>query len=283
MTMIVMPSAHPVSASFSIAGYGDVDGVEDAAAYFGYLDSMATIFRDVIAAGLDQMRLQPGDAVLDVGCGLGTTAGLIARRVGPRGRVVGLDASRAMIAQAQQRFNPRELPIEFQVGDALALPFAAAMFDAARTERVFMFLEEPARALAELVRVTKPGGRIVVTEGDIGSHSVDTDDVAMTHAVLAALADCSPSGCVGRRLRAMFVDAGMRDIVLHLAPILTTSFTEWNRRLGVERCLSAMIEEGRVTRERAFDWLSELRTRDAQDRFTGTAMLYQVAGTKAGS
>lgn len=139
------------------------------------------------------------------------------------------------------------------------------------------------KALAELVRVTKPGGRIVITEGDLGSHSVDAPDIETTRAVLAALADRAPNGWIGRRLRAMFVDAGLRDIDLQLIPILTTSFAEWNHRMGVERFLSNAIDQAIVPRDRALAWLDDLRARDAKGRFTGVALLYQVAGTRCDS
>ncbi|MFM9885941.1 MAG: methyltransferase domain-containing protein [Burkholderiales bacterium] len=281
MATIVMPQAHPVSTSFSIAGYRDVDAASDQSAYFGYLDSVAKVFHEVIASGIDTLRLRSGDAVVDVGCGHGASAALLADQVGPSGRVVGIDASHAMIAEARRRFARSGRAVEFQEGDALALPFADASFDAARADRVFMFLDDPERALAELVRVTKPGGRIVVTEGDLGSHAVDAGDIETTRAVLAALSDRAPNGWIGRRLRAMFVDAGLRDINQQLIPIVTTSFTEWNHRMGVERFLSNVTDQAIVPRDRALAWLDDLRARDAKGRFTGVAMLYLVAGTRS--
>jgi ubiquinone/menaquinone biosynthesis C-methylase UbiE len=280
MTTVLMPAAHPVSTSFSLAGYRDVDGAADHCAYFGYLDSVAEVFSEVITAGIDRMRLRAGDCVLDLGCGHGSCVPRLAPRVGPTGRIVGLDASRAMIAEARRRFESNALPLEFHVGDAQALPFADAAFDAARADRVFMFLNDPARALAELVRVTKPGGRIVITEGDLGSHMIDAQDVATTRAVLAALSDRSPTGWIGRRLRALFVEAGLRDIEFEAIPILSTSYTEWNHRMGVEPFVLRAIEAGGLARDKTLAWLADLRARDAQGRFTASALLYTVAGTR---
>ncbi|MEO5596107.1 MAG: methyltransferase domain-containing protein [Lysobacteraceae bacterium] len=276
---IVMPLPQSVSASFSIAGYRDVDVAEDKSAYFAYLDRFFEASRAMTECGIDLLRLTPGGSVIDVGCGHGACASLLATRVGPSGRVVGIDSSQAMIAEAQRRFDRSGLPVEFQQGDALALPSADASFDAARCDRVFMFLDEPRKALAELVRVTRPGARIVVTEGDIGTHSIDASDVATTRALLAGLCDCSPNGWIGRRLRAMFVEMGLRDVDLRLIPIVSTSFAEWNHRLGVERFLSNAIADGSIAHDKGLAWIEELRTRDAEGLFTATAMLYMVVGT----
>lgn len=277
---VVMPPRHPVSPSFSIAGYRDVDAAEDKSAYFAYLDSVAEVFRAMTESSVDLLRLRSGSSVLDVGCGHGACVPLLARRVGPMGRIVGLDASQAMVAEALRRFARSDLTVDFRVGDALALPFEDASFDAARSDRVFMFLDDPQKALSELVRITKPGGRIVVTEGDIGTHAIDAWDVATTRAVLAALSDRSPNGWIGRQLRALFVGAGLRDIDIQLTPILSTSFAEWNDRLGVEQFLASASAAGGVKSDQTLAWLDELRTRDAHGQFTGTAMLYTVAGTR---
>ena len=280
MTTVMMPTGRPVSASFSIAGYRDVDAAEDKSAYFAYLDQFAEAFRAVTESSVDLLRLDVGGSVLDVGCGHGTCVPMLARRVLPLGRVVGLDSSRAMIAEAHRRFDHSGLPVDFYVGNACALPFERESFDAARSDRVFMFLDDPTKALSELVRVTRPGGRIVITEGDIGTHSIDASDVATTRAVMGALCDRSPNGWIGRRLRAMFVDAGLHDVELQLIPLLTTSFAEWNHRLGVEQFLLNAIAVGVIGRDKALAWLEDLRLRDAQGRFTGTAMLHLVAGTR---
>ena len=280
MTTVLMPSMHPVSPTFSVSGYRDVDAATDQWAYYGFLDSVAEAFQDVISGGIDRLRLAPGHSVVDIGCGHGSSAGLLARQVGPCGRVVGLDASRAMIAEACRRFDGGGLAVDFQVGDALDLPFDDASFDAARADRVLMFLDDPGRALAELVRVTKAGGRIVVTEGDIGSHLVDAADVETTRSVLTTLADRWPTAWSGRRLRGMFIDAGLLEVELDLVPILSTSFAEWNNRLGIEAFLSKAVEQGVLARERAFAWLNDLRARDAGGKFTGVALLFTVAATR---
>jgi ubiquinone/menaquinone biosynthesis C-methylase UbiE len=100
----------------------------------------------------DMLELAPGQAVLDVGCGTGDDARTLATRAGPGGRVVGVDMSEAAIAEATRRSSGSGVPVEFRRGNALALEFPPDQFDRVRADRVFQHLEDPIRALRELVR-----------------------------------------------------------------------------------------------------------------------------------
>ena len=77
---------------------------------------------------LERMALAPGAAVLEVGCGPGTDVFELVDVVGPTGRLVGLDASEAMIAEARRRAGERRVAVTFEVGDVEALPFPDATF-----------------------------------------------------------------------------------------------------------------------------------------------------------
>jgi ubiquinone/menaquinone biosynthesis C-methylase UbiE len=279
MIQVTMPKSHPVSGSFSIAGYNSVDAAEDPAAYFAYLDSVAAAFHAMTQAGLDLLALRPGDRVLDVGCGHGVCAARLAERVGASGQVFGVDLSRAMIEEAQRRFAGQP-QMDFRPGDAIALPFADEAFDAARSDRVLMFVSDAGKALAELIRVTKRGGRIAITEGDIGSHAIDASDVETTRAVLAGIADRLPNGWIGRKLRALFVEAGLSDVEVRLTSVLSTSFAEWRDRMGAGRAVRLAVEEGKIAKDRGTAWLEELQGRDLRGRFTATGMFFMVAGSR---
>jgi demethylmenaquinone methyltransferase/2-methoxy-6-polyprenyl-1,4-benzoquinol methylase len=123
------------------------------------------VMNRTMTAGLDrrwrritaQTVVRPGDAVLDACCGTGDLA-IAGARAG--GRVVGLDFSQAMLERARRK-APQ---LEWLEGDVLSLPFAAASFDAATVGFGVRNVEDLARALAELRRVLRPGGRLGILE-----------------------------------------------------------------------------------------------------------------------
>ncbi len=110
--------------------------------------------------------LRPGEAVLDVGCGTGSLAIAARRRGVAEGRVHGVDASPAMIARARRKAAAAGMPILFERAAAQSLPFAEADFDVVLTTTVLHCLAQPAlpRALGEMRRVLRPGGRLLAVD-----------------------------------------------------------------------------------------------------------------------
>jgi ubiquinone/menaquinone biosynthesis C-methylase UbiE len=138
----------------AVAFFTEVDQTRDPSFFTRFLDAgnaLPTI-RASKPLLLDGLRLQGGETVLDAGCGMGADVFDIAQRVGKVGRVVGIDVSEVMIAEARRRAAALQLPIEFEVGDAQRLRFADATFDACRTERMLMHVPDAERAFTELVR-----------------------------------------------------------------------------------------------------------------------------------
>ncbi len=111
-------------------------------------------------------RMQPGEQVLDVGCGTGTLAMEVARRVGRTGRVAGVDPGTQQIARARAKAARRHVPIEFQIGVIEQLPFPDQTFDVVLSTLMMHHLPTPLKrqGLAEIARVLKPGGRLVIAD-----------------------------------------------------------------------------------------------------------------------
>jgi len=115
---------------------------------------------------LSLVRLKPGEAVLDVGCGTGTLAIAAKRHVGPAGTVSGIDASPEMIARADRKARKSGVAVAFKNGFAQSLPFPDAQFDVVLTTLMLHHLPRKARQelAVEMRRVLKPGGRVLAVD-----------------------------------------------------------------------------------------------------------------------
>ncbi|MBS2028842.1 MAG: class I SAM-dependent methyltransferase [Deltaproteobacteria bacterium] len=133
----------------------------DGAAYERYMGKWSRL---VGAAFLDWLGAESGKRWLDVGCGNGAFTELILDRCAP-GFVHGIDPSEGQLAYARARFSSRVA--EFRQGDAMALPFPDDSFDAAVMPLVIFFVPEPAKGVAEMARVVRPGGLVTAYAWDI--------------------------------------------------------------------------------------------------------------------
>ena len=116
--------------------------------------------RDEQRIALGMLDLSPGDTVLDVACGPGNFTREFGRAVGDSGLVVGIDASRQMLGRAVREAAAAN--IAYVRGDASALPFREASFDAVCCFAALYLIEEPFKAIDEIARVLAPGGRVAI-------------------------------------------------------------------------------------------------------------------------
>ena len=107
---------------------------------------------------------QAGSSVLDCATGTGDLALAFKRKVGATGRVVGTDFCKEMLDHAPGKAERQGLAVEFQVADAMALPFADNSFDVASIAFGIRNVDDPVKCLKEMARVVRPGGRVVVLE-----------------------------------------------------------------------------------------------------------------------
>jgi ubiquinone/menaquinone biosynthesis C-methylase UbiE len=115
---------------------------------------------------LDLARLKPGEAVLDIGCGTGTLAIAAKRRVGPAGKVCGLDASPEMLARAERKASKANADVVLKHAVVEAMPFPDGQFDAVLSTVMLHHLGRKARQQCahEVRRVLKPGGRVLAVD-----------------------------------------------------------------------------------------------------------------------
>lgn len=125
------------------------------------------LFQHWTAVVADVASIKFGDRVLDVACGTGVLARKIREIVGDGGSVTGLDVNAEMLAVARRV----GIGVEWKQGQAEALPFDDGQFDAVVSQFGFMFFEDQTEAIREMMRVLKPGARIVIAVCDAIDHS----------------------------------------------------------------------------------------------------------------
>jgi ubiquinone/menaquinone biosynthesis C-methylase UbiE len=267
-------------------GFRAVDRSGDPRAHVGYLDAAGGLAwaRAYKRRTFALLEPRPGGQVLDLGCGTGDDVRALAALVAPGGRAVGVDASETMVAEALARSaaaGPDAPAAEFRVGDAHRLPFAGASFDGCRADRTLQHVEDPGRALGELVRVARPGARIVVSEPDWETLVVDAPDRAATRRILNARCDRMRHGWIGRRLPGLFLAAGLRRVDVTATSLVMRDLATAERLLTLEASAARARDDGLISAAGAAAWVAGLRAADAAGRFFAAGTLFIVVGERA--
>jgi ubiquinone/menaquinone biosynthesis C-methylase UbiE len=175
-------------------------------------DELAADSRDL----RDRVGLQPGQAVIDLGCGPRGILDLLAERVAPAGRVVGLDADPAHTAMAAEFAAARGLGgVEIMTADARRTGLAAGSFDLVHARTLLVNLPDPADVAAEMVRLARPGGWVASMEPD-----TEHGWCYPPHPAFDRLCDIftvafrrnGADPWIGRRVPELFRQAGLDDV-----------------------------------------------------------------------
>ena len=210
---------------------------------------------------LEALGLGAGERVLDVGCGTGLLAHDMAALVGPAGGVVGIDISAAMLAFAARRCA--DLPqAEFKSGGAEDLSELEASFDAVACTQVLLYVADVAGAIAQMHRVLKPGGRLVVIETDWRGTVLNSFDDAMTRRILAAWDNAVASPNLPVLLGPLLRAQGFSVSRVEAIPIVNTSCTTGNFSVDMLKQLARYAQKrGAVSDAEAQAWLDDLEAK----------------------
>jgi len=262
-------------------GFVHVDQTGDPGHYVCFLERASGVeqIRQFKRRSYELLQVRAGQHVLDVGCGLGDDVRALAALVVPGGRAVGVDLSEVMVAEARKRSEGAGLPVEFAVGDAHRLEFPDGTFDACRTERTLHYASDPARAVAEMVRVTKPGGHLLALEADHETMVFSPGDKATTRTIAQAWADSMPQGWIGRRLTALFIEAGLVEVATE-PQVLMIPELELVRQMLLDAHLEKVKQAGLLPAERVDAWFADLIDADRRGTFLSALTVFGVVGRK---
>ena len=233
-------------------------------------------------AVLQALAPSPGERALDIGAGPGLLTAEMAAAVGPAGRVEGIDTSASMVEMARARCAAMPW-VALRQDDAMALPFPDGAFDAATATQVYLYVRDLDRALAELHRVLRPGGRALVLDTDWDSLVWHTTDRARMARVLAAWEDHFVDAHLPSHLAPALRRAGFRIERQTALPLLNSYYDEATYSAGMIDVICAFVE-GRngITHEEAGAWASELRARGADQTYFFSLNRYLFLAIKPG-
>ena len=230
---------------------------------------------DAKSAALDALRLEPGHCVVDVGCGPGEDCLAMVPHVVPGGTVIGIDRSEAMVAEGRRRAAARSALVTCQPGDAVKLPLPDATADACRADNLLQHLVDPGAAVAEMVRITRPGGRISLLEFDQATTVIDHLDRSTTALIIDSMVAATAQGWAGRTLRRRLRAAGCEDVTVQ------ARFVDANRPFLatlVAPALARLASNG--TPPDVLDaWTADLDAAWDAGHLTAGAVVFVAAGT----
>jgi ubiquinone/menaquinone biosynthesis C-methylase UbiE len=248
-----------------------------------YLEAAAEGLNHIKQRSYTLMQLQPGHRVLDVGCGPGIDTVRLAQLVGPSGHVSGVDYDQGMIAEADKRAEGARVNswVTHYHGEVSALPFDTASFDACRSERVFQHLPRPGEVLAEMVRVTKAGGWLVVADADWGTFSLDTTEIDVERRLARFEAEQRhQSGYAGRQLYRLFNLQQLRDITVEAFVIHRITYSFFERVVEMTKLEQTALAAGVVTTDDLKRFHADLERAEKAGGVFGSINLILVAGRK---
>ena len=197
------------------------------------------------SAGYLLPRLHPGMDVLDVGCGPASITADLAECVAP-GRVVALDAAAGALDAARATLSERGLSeqVELACGDVMALPFEDGSFDIVHAHQVLQHLTDPVGALAEMRRLTRPGGIVAVRDAVYSAMTWFPEPAGMEQWRSVYMATARANGGepdAGSRLLAWTRQAGLTQVVASASTwcFATERDREWWSATWAERCLTS--------------------------------------------
>ena len=255
---------------------------------FGYvnvaaLETMAERVTDLKQRFLQHLAIQSGQRVLDVGCGPATDTIEMGHAVGKEGWVIGVDHDHEMVQRAEERVRfagcggwTRHI-----TADAYDLPFRSDTFDCCHCERLLQHVDDGAKILSEMVRVTVPGGRLAVADTDWASLSIDSPEIEIERRVTGGIAKLIRNGFAGRQLFRLLTEQGLVDLDLSVHPIVWTDWPTFRQTsFAIANLDEHLAAAGLVTAEQWQQFLTSLEAANARGCFFATGNLVLVVGTK---
>lgn len=181
------------------------------------LQTQAEEFSSSTEESMMKLGIKPDMKVVDIGCGTGSVSFMISPMVGELGRVVGVDSNQYAINYCNEIAQGNGiLNTKFMISDATNLDFESHIFDVSYSRFLFQHLKAASEALREMVRITKPGGLVMVEDCDLFTWLVYPKNESVSklwHWYESIQIERGTDPEIGRKLYAMFLDEGLEPSV----------------------------------------------------------------------
>lgn len=232
----------------------------------------------------DVLDLKPDGQVADLACGLGFDLPHLKDRV-PEGYVTGFDLSAKFLAAAQARIETSlggsDPSIQFRQSDARNIDSDTGWFDAVRIDRSLQHVADPEAALAEMLRILKPGGIVCAAEPDWGSFAIASSHPGILAKIASIYNHAIVNPLIGRALVDMI---GAKAHLTHhsVHPLHLRTLSEAKDICTLEDTTDQCFDAGLITNQERDAFWQDLEARDASGRCFVVINIHLVAGRKSG-
>jgi arsenite methyltransferase len=227
----------------------------------------------------EALGAEPGDRILDAGCGPGFYTRELLDQVGPEGSVTGIDQSPQMLAVARRRCEGFG-NVAFEEGDAVALPVEDGRFDRALSVQVLEYVRDVPAALAEMHRALRPGGRVVIWDVDWATLSWRSEDPDRMARVLDVWDHHLAHPSLPQTLSASLRAAGFEDVRMEGHAFATDELTPESYGGSLLSVIERYVA-GQGAKE-VEAWAEEQRALGERGEFYFACMQFCFTGVRAG-
>ncbi|PNG27303.1 methyltransferase domain-containing protein [Methylocella silvestris] len=236
-------------------------------------------FRSYKAATWAALDVREGDRLLDVACGTGFDVIELARRF-PAAEILGVDRSEGLLGVARSRAQGLANVTLLQA-DADRLPLQTDAFDGARIDRALQHIEDPRASLREMVRVTRPGGRIVAAEPDWGTFVLYNGPGVASAKMSDVWLRSFRNPLIGRELGVMLDACGVTDLQSEAHALATSDLACADAVFDLPRLTSNCVKAGVLTQDEADLWRENAKAASEKGAFLAGVNILTFHGTVA--
>ncbi len=246
-----------------------------------YLKALAQAAEPIKKRIRDLLALGSNSKILDAGCGPGTDTIPLARLLNNSGIICGMDADRSMIQAAQTRIQVEWFQnLYHYVANATAIPCKTNSFDAAFCDRVLQHIKDAHNAVAEMCRIVKPGGKIVLVDSDHSSLSISTNNSSTECALRTWRTQRLHNGLAARNLGTYAIKAGLLLESIECIPFLSRSYAGFRLGTAADLVEQEAVTRGIISSDQLDSYKSDLEDLDRANAFYSVIPMIILSATK---